>query len=81
MPTPVRYHMSISTEVPSGTVHLYLALYDENHDLVQEPITRDWSSFCFTWQDLVHWIEARWVEAGGTLNVSLNRPSPFVDLT
>jgi hypothetical protein len=61
-------------------VWLEATFYDEDGVPI-ETFTSEWTAFCWTWKDLIEWLERRYVECGGTLNVSIHRPSPFVDLS
>jgi hypothetical protein len=73
------YYLALSVDVDRGEATVYLALYDEaNVLLVQHRDT--WVTFCWTWKDLVEYVERRWLAAGGEL-ANLSRPSPYVDLT
>lgn len=78
--TPRAYRLSLDVDLEGGECSVHLRIYGEENALLSYDHDR-WTTFCWTWQDLVRYVETRWQAAGGTLNVSLNRPSPFVDLT
>lgn len=78
--TPATYYLAVHAGPQDPETRIYLAFYDEDHTLVAQE-TREWTSFCFTWKDLVLWVEDQWMKHGGVLNHSLHHPSPFVDLT
>jgi hypothetical protein len=74
------YTLTVHAGPAIPDVTITAMFYDEDGRILRT-YQNEWSAFCWTWQDLILWLEKRYVESGGTLNVSLNRPSPFVDLS
>lgn len=81
MTTPTRYYLTVSADIGRATLTTYVTFWDHQDAQVGESSRSDGTSFCFTWKDLVAWLEREFVNHGGVLNDAINRPSPFVDLT
>lgn len=81
MATPSSYYMTVSSGVNVGEFRAYVQLYDEDNQPVGPCKTLEGTTFCWTWKDLVLWLEGHFTENGGVLNNAIHRPSPFVDLT
>jgi hypothetical protein len=75
-----RYNVLLKVDVENGMAEMFLDLLDE-HQVLLATYDDKWTTFCWTWKDLVEYIERRYVAAGGDVNGSLLSPSPYVDLS
>lgn len=79
MAEPTRYVLVLDVDVANGVADIALNLFDE-HGTPLAQLTDNWVTFCWTWKDLVEYVEKRWSLHGGNLP-AVSRPSPYVDLT
>lgn len=79
MTEPTRYILTLDVDVADGMAQMFLEFRTPDGTLIAS-FDEAWTTFCWTWKDVVEYLERRWAIHGGKATV-LSRPSPYIDLT